>query len=98
MAAPGARTRLPGDPDVTIFTSGDVQVGRFRCPPSHPLFSDSGPTSAYCFVFPRTHVRIEQSGHAPFVADPNVATLYNPRTSTGARSWPPMAIGPTGLP
>jgi AraC-like DNA-binding protein len=55
-----------------------VQVGRFRCPTTHPRFHDSGPTRAYCFVFPRTAVWIRHEGSRRFVADSTVVPLYNP--------------------
>ncbi|MGH7337995.1 MAG: helix-turn-helix transcriptional regulator, partial [Myxococcota bacterium] len=42
-----------------------------------PHFADAGPITEYCFVFPRVPVRIEHEGAAGFIADVNVATLYN---------------------
>jgi AraC family transcriptional regulator len=65
------------DPDRTIFDSGVVSAGEFRCPVGHPRFEDTGPTQQYCFVFPRNAVWIEQEGSAPFVADSTVVPLYN---------------------
>lgn len=69
---------VPTEPSQVLFESALVQVGQFRCPTSHPRFADSGPTRAYCFVFPRTAVWIQQEGSPPFVADSTVVPLYNP--------------------
>ena len=66
----------PGSPDRIVFETPDVCVGDFRCPTDHPAFRDSGPTSHYCFAFPRTAVVIRY-GQARFVADATIATLYN---------------------
>jgi len=66
----------PGSPDRIVFGTSDVCVGEFRCPPDHPAFRDSGPSSHDCFAFPRTAVIIRR-GRARIVADPTVATLYN---------------------
>ena len=60
-----------------LFDGPLARVGAFRCPAAHPLFADSGPIVNPIFVFPRTAVWIQHDGHAPFVADPTVATLYN---------------------
>lgn len=54
-------------------------VGRFRCPPSHPHFRDTGPVGGYLLVFPRTSVGIRQAGRAPVIADPTLVMLYNDR-------------------
>lgn len=63
--------------DRPFFRTESVQVGVFRCHPDHPSFGDSGPTNTFCFVFPRTSVLIALRDGHPFVADPNVITLYN---------------------
>src|SRR5262249_47110115 len=55
-----------------------VWIGRFRCPPRHPLFVDSGPASAHLFVFPRTSVRIRHKDQPSFLSTPNNVTFYNP--------------------
>src|SRR5213075_2659862 len=80
LPAPMASPQVLRDenPDQTLFASGLVQIGRFRCPVEHPKFIDSGPAEHYCFVFPRTPVWIQHEGGEPFVADPTVVTLYNP--------------------
>lgn len=61
----------------TVFDSGLVRIGTFRCRPGHPSFHDSGPPENYCFVFPRTAVEIQHEHEHPFVANPNVVTFYN---------------------
>src|SRR5262245_55687417 len=66
----------PGSPDRIVFETPDVCVGEFRCPIDHPAFRDSGPSSHDCFAFARSAVIIRH-GHERFVADPNVATMYN---------------------
>lgn len=60
-----------------LFESPLVKLAQFRAAPSHPGFRDSGPARQHCFVFPRTSVRIRHVGGKPFVASPNVVTLYN---------------------
>jgi AraC-like DNA-binding protein len=60
-----------------LYESPLVKFAKFRAAPSHPGFRDSGPTRQHCFVFPRTSVRIRHAGGKPFVAGPNVVTLYN---------------------
>jgi AraC family transcriptional regulator len=60
-----------------LFESPLVRFAQFRAAPSHPGFRDSGPARQHCFVFPRTSIRIRHAGHKPFVASPNVVTLYN---------------------
>lgn len=64
-------------PETLLFESAAVAIGRFRCSTRHPLFEDSGPSNAYCFVFPRSHVWIVPAGAAPFVAHPGLVTYYN---------------------
>ncbi len=64
--------------DSVLFDSGTVSIGRFRCPIGDPHFRDSGAIrEAAVVVFPRTSVWIRHEGGDPFVADPNVVTLYN---------------------
>lgn len=60
-----------------LFATPTVGIGTFRCTPDHPLFRDSGPSSTYCFVFPRTSVVIQHADGAPFLASPGVVTYYN---------------------
>lgn len=63
--------------EALLFATPTVGIGTFRCRPDHPLFADSGPSSTYCFVFPRTSVLIQHADGAPFLADPRVVTYYN---------------------
>lgn len=65
-------------PDSIEFVSPLIQLGTFRCPPSHPLFHARVPTRGHCFVFPRHAVWIAHDGQDRFVADANVVPLYNP--------------------
>lgn len=67
-------TRLIDD---EIFATPAVRAGRFRCAPGHAAFTDSGPTAGHIVVFPRTGVWIRHARSRPFVADPNVVTIYN---------------------
>jgi len=60
-----------------LFESPLIKFAKFRAVPTHPGFRDSGPARQHCFVFPRTPVRIQHAGGKPFVAGPNVVTLYN---------------------
>lgn len=60
-----------------LFASPSVGIGTFRCAAEDPRFSDTGPSSTYCFAFPRTSVWIQHAGGAPFVADPGIVTYYN---------------------
>lgn len=64
-------------PGTLIYSSWLLRIGMWRCPVSYPNFNDTGPTGGYLLVFPRTSVYIEQAGHRPVVADPNVIMYYN---------------------
>ena len=88
--------------DRLIFQSETVQVGAFACHPHDPRFRDTGPADHYLVVFPRTGVWIRHAGSAAFVADPQVATIYNrgqeytraPISSEGDRcDWFGVAAG-----
>lgn len=62
-----------------VFESGLIRIGAFRCRPDHPLFHGAGQPAESCFfVFPRTPVEIQHQHEAPFIANPNVVTFYNP--------------------
>jgi AraC family transcriptional regulator len=67
----------PSSVDRILFRGPVFQLGAFRATPEHPLFRDSGPAEYFDFVFPRTSLWIQHEGARPFVADPNVVTLYN---------------------
>lgn len=65
-------------PSTTIFATPHLRIGRFRCPPWHPDFHDTGPiVSGHLIVFPRTSVCIRHPGRPPIVADPNTIMFYN---------------------
>jgi AraC-like DNA-binding protein len=55
-----------------------VLLGQFRCPPQDPEFRVAGRITNYVVAFPRTAVWIRHEGEASFVADPAVATVFNP--------------------
>lgn len=75
LSAQPAPTPPPGR---AVFESDVARVGRFRCPVSHPLFRNSGPTNEYTVAFPRTSVWIQHEHERAFVADTTVVTMYNP--------------------
>lgn len=60
-----------------LFESPLVKFAKFRATPTHPGFRDSGPARQHCFVFPRVTVKIQHANGKPFLAGPNVVTLYN---------------------
>jgi AraC-like DNA-binding protein len=65
-------------PVETLLAQTDtVAIGTFACAAEDPLFRDSGPSSTYCFAFPRTHVWIHNDGDTEFLSGPSVATFYN---------------------
>ncbi len=77
-ATPDAGRFAPKAPlESLLFASAAVGIGTFRCRPDDPLFEDSGPSSTWCFVFPRTPVWIRHADGTPFVADPRTVTYYN---------------------
>ncbi|MEO8035156.1 MAG: AraC family transcriptional regulator [Acidobacteriota bacterium] len=59
------------------FRSESVAIGSFRCPVTHPLYTDSGPCSHHTFVFPRTVTRIRHDGGRAFTGDPATVSFYN---------------------
>lgn len=64
--------------DTIVFETPLVRAARFRCAARDPRFRDSGPASNFAVVFPRTAVWIQYSDSRSFVADPCLATIYNP--------------------
>jgi AraC-like DNA-binding protein len=80
-AAPSRDAHAPFAPkaplEELLFDTPSVGIGTFRCRADHPLFRDSGPSSTYCFVFPRTSVWIQHAGGRAFLADPRIVTFYN---------------------
>ena len=63
--------------ETLLFATEHVAAGTFRCAPDHPLFRDSGPSSTYCFVFPRTSVWIRHVAATPYLGNPLRVALYN---------------------
>jgi AraC-like DNA-binding protein len=99
-----AARALQHDVDRLLFESLLVRVGSWRCPPDHPAFANSGPTTEAFFVFPREPVWIQHEHRAAFVADRNTVTFYNVgehygRRRLGARGdrceW--FAVAPAAL-
>jgi AraC-like DNA-binding protein len=64
--------------DEVLFDTGQTRVGLFLARPEAAAFDTAGDPTLPTFVFPRSAVWIEHHGRRPFVADPNVVTLYNP--------------------
>ncbi|MEO7965333.1 MAG: AraC family transcriptional regulator [Gemmatimonadaceae bacterium] len=71
--------------DTVHFRSVVGAIGTFHCPIEHPAFRDTGTIEESIVVFPRTSVWIQHEGSRPFVADPNIVTIYN-RAQRYARS------------
>jgi AraC-like DNA-binding protein len=66
------------NPFDTVHFHGDTtMIGHFRCTVDQSQFRNSGPIARAIVVFPRTSVWIEHEASTPFVADPNVVTIYN---------------------
>lgn len=63
--------------DRVIYRGTTTQVGSFTCATNDPRFRDSGPIENYLVVFPRSGVWIRHAGSRPFVADPQLTTIYN---------------------
>jgi AraC family transcriptional regulator len=63
--------------DFDVLRTPRVSIGEFRCPVQHPRFRDSGSIQDFIVTFPRTAVWIQHEGSRPFLADPNLATIYN---------------------
>lgn len=72
-----AEPSIPTLIDEDIFATESVRVGRFRCSPNHPTFRTAGAISQPVVVFPRCPVWIRHAGARPFIADSNLATIYN---------------------
>jgi AraC-like DNA-binding protein len=65
--------------DTDVLRTPRAAIGEFRCPVRHPRFHDSGSIQDFIVTFPRTAVWIQHEGSQPFLADPNLATIYNRR-------------------
>jgi AraC-like DNA-binding protein len=64
--------------DIALYTTPDIQIGVFEARPGDRDFETAGQPKACSCVFPLSAVWIEHEGGRPFVADPNVVTLYHP--------------------
>jgi AraC-like DNA-binding protein len=82
---------LDSGPDRIVWSGALARIGAFRCRVDDPWFHDSGPAQNWCFVFPRTAVRIQHERQAAFAANPNVITFYN-----RGQSYRRDAISPQG--
>lgn len=61
-----------------LFTSSQIAVGEFHCPPDHPRWSEENCTDEGFFIaFPGTSVVIEHAGRQPAVTTRNEIVLYN---------------------
>lgn len=61
-----------------VFRTESVRIGRFRCPVGYREFAHCGRPRSHLVAFPRSSVWIHSMRSRPFVADPGVATIYNP--------------------
>lgn len=79
MAAPSTGVGFPVKRpfEALLFETPNVAVGSFRCAPDDERFTDTGPSSTHCFVFPRTSVWIKPDGRSRFLSDSTIVTLYN---------------------
>jgi AraC family transcriptional regulator len=68
----------PEPPERIVFHSRAVVLGEFRCPVSYRAFNSAGRILNFVIGFPRRAVWIEHQDSPRFVADPSLATLYNP--------------------
>ena len=69
---------LPELEDQLLYDRAGLRIGVFRAYPDDRHFRCSGEPGEHLIVFPETSVWIRHRGATRFVADRNVATLYNP--------------------
>jgi AraC-like DNA-binding protein len=73
------RSGVVCDPcDRVVFATRDVVAAEFRCPTSFAGFAHAGRINHHVIAFPRSAVWIERESVPRFVADPGLATIYNP--------------------
>ncbi len=72
---------LPDLEDQLLYDRDGLRIGLFRAYPDDLHFRCSGEPGEHLIVFPQTSVWIRHHGSHRFVADRNVATLYNPDDS-----------------
>jgi AraC family transcriptional regulator len=77
--------------DRELYVSDVVVLGEFRCTVQYPFFATAGAITQHVIVFPRNAVWIEREDSRRFVADPTLATLYNPR-----QQYQRFALSPNG--
>jgi hypothetical protein len=64
-------------PDRIVWSGALARIGAFRCGIDDPWFHDSGPAQNWCFVFPRTAVKIQHEHEPAFAANPHTITFCN---------------------
>ena len=64
--------------DTIVFETPLVRAARFRVDVLDSRFRDSGPAENFAVCFPRNAVWIRYADSRSFVADPSLATIYNP--------------------
>ena len=74
-----------------LAETSNCALGAFACMPDAPFFRDSGPSSTYCLVFPRTHVRLRHAGSSPFLSGPSTVNMYNE-----GQEYERSAVSPSG--
>lgn len=60
-----------------IFRSELALYADFACAPDEPLYADSGPSNAFCFIFPSTSTRILRRGRPSILENPAAVSLLN---------------------
>ena len=66
------------NPSTDVFASPSLIIGRYRCPPGHPLWNtENHMNRGNAVVFPRVSVAIRQQGRRSLVADANCVMFYN---------------------
>lgn len=63
--------------DKIVATATSASAGAFACHADDPRFVDTGPIEHFLVYFPRYAVWIRHDGARPFVADLQLATIYN---------------------
>lgn len=63
--------------DTILADAPSARVGAFQCRADDPRFADTGPIEHFVAYFPRVGVWIQHDGKRPFVADLQLATIYN---------------------
>jgi len=60
-----------------VANASSASAGAFACQADDPRFADTGPIEHFLVYFPRHAVWIRHDGARPFVADLQLATIYN---------------------